>query len=112
MTNYFSKIGSSRRSTAVHNIEQVPDQCKVEEDYIDVVDINLFIFNSKWLAITTNLKTSSNQVSVVISYKEDMGSCCNIMSLHLHKKYFLGTKEQLETTKNKNIQLKPTMKQQ
>ena len=69
--NHFREVCRSRRSTAVHNIEQVPGQCNFEEDHIDMVDINLIIFNSKWSVITVNLKTSSNQVSVVISYKVD-----------------------------------------
>ena len=36
------------------------------------------------------LKMPSNQVSVVISYKVDTGSDCNIVPLHLYKNYFLG----------------------
>ena len=43
----------------VHNIEQEPDQHSIEEDHTDMVNINLIIFNSKQLAITANLKTSS-----------------------------------------------------
>ena len=52
---------------------------------IDMININLIFFNSKWLAIKANLKTSSNQVSVVISYKADTDSDGNIMPIHLHK---------------------------
>ena len=77
--NHFREVCRSRRSTAIHNIEQVPDQCKVQKDHIDMVNINSVIFNKKQLAITANLKTSSNQNSVVISYKADTGSDDNII---------------------------------
>ena len=70
------------RSTTIDNIEQVPNQCK-EEDHIDMMNINSIIFNNKCFAIKANLKTSSNQVSIVISYKVNMGSDGNIKSLHL-----------------------------
>ena len=54
-----------------------------------------------------NLKTSSNQFSVVISYKVDTGSHGTIMPLYLYKKVFPRvTIEQLAVTKNKNVQLK------
>ena len=50
---------------------------------------------------------SSNQVSVILSYKVDTGSDHNIMPLHLYKKIFpRATKEQLAATKNKNVQPK------
>ena len=71
-----------------------------------MVNINSIIFNSKWLVITANLKTSLNQVSIIVPYKVDTGSDENIMPLHLYKRLFpRATKEQLATTKNKNIQL-------
>ena len=85
----------------------MPDQCELEVDHIDTVNINLITLNSKWLAITANLKMSSNQVSVVISYKVDKGSDGNMKPLHLYKKLFpRATIEQLAATKIKNIQLK------
>ena len=47
---------------------------------------------------------SSNQVSVVISYKVGTGSKGNIMPLHLYIKLFpRANKEQFAATKNKNI---------
>ena len=49
--------------------KQVPDQCDVEEDHINTVNINSITFNSKWLTITINLKMVTNQVSVIISYR-------------------------------------------
>ena len=103
--NHFSELCRSRRNTTVHNIEQKPDQCNIEKDHIDTVNINFIIFNSKWSAITTNLKTSSSQVSIIIPYKVDVGSVSNIMPLHIYKKLFhRATKEQLMATKNKNLQ--------
>ena len=54
--NHFREVYRSSRSAADHNIEEVPDQCKVEKDHIDTVNINLITFNSKWLPITVNLK--------------------------------------------------------
>ena len=104
--NHFREV-CRHRSTAVHNIKQVPDQCNVEEDHIDMVNINSITFNSKWSAITANLKMTSNQVSVIISYNIDTGSDGNIMPLHLCKKLFpKATVEHLVATKNKNVQLK------
>ena len=65
----FREVCRSRRNTTVHNIEQELDQGNIEEDPIDMVNINLIIFNSKWLVITANLKTSSSQVSIIMLYK-------------------------------------------
>ena len=65
--NHFREVYKSRRNTAVYNIEQEPDQYNIEEDHIDTVNINLIIFNSKWSALNTNLKTSSTKVSIIIS---------------------------------------------
>ena len=84
--NHFREVCRSRRNTAVHNIEQMSHQCNLEEDHIDTVNINLIIFNSKWLAVTVNLKTSSNQVSAVICYYVDTGSDGNIMFFILRQK--------------------------
>ena len=57
--------------------------------------------------INSNLKTSSNHVSSVISCKIDTYSDGNIRHLHLYKELFpRKTKEQLVATKNKNITLK------
>ena len=103
--NHFREVHRSRRNTAVHNKEQVPDQCNIEEDHIDTVNINSFIFNGKWLAKTANLKMSSSQVSITIPYKVDTGSDVNIMPLH--KKIFTrSAKEQFAAIKNENMQLK------
>ena len=97
---------SAEADTTVHNTEQEPDQHNVE-DHTDMVNINLIIFNSKWLVLTANLKMSSHQVSIIIPYKVDTGSDGNIMPLHLYKKLLpRATKEQLVATKNKIIQLK------
>ena len=56
-----------------------------------MVNINLIIFNSKWMAIKANLKTSSSQVSTLIPYKVDTGS--DVMPLHLYKKMFSRAKK-------------------
>ena len=86
--NHFKEVYRSRRNTTVHNIEEDPYQCSVEEDHIDMVNINSIIFNSKWLAITANPKILSSQVSIKIPYKVDKSSDGNIMPLHLYKKLF------------------------
>ena len=88
--NHFREVCRSRRKTAVYNIEQVTDQCDIEEDHIDMAKINSIIFISKCCAIAGNLKMLLNQVGVVISYKVDTGSNGNIMPLYLYKNYFLG----------------------
>ena len=74
---------------------------------MDMVNIDSIIFNSKWSVLTANVKTASNQVAITVPYKVDTGSDGNIMPLQLHKRLLPNaTKEQLVTTKNKNIQLK------
>ena len=78
-----------------------------------MVNTNLITLYSKWLAITANLKTSSNQVSLITSYKVDTGSDFNLMPLQIYTKLFPRvTKEQLVANTNKNVQLKCTTKQQ
>ena len=52
-------------------------------------------------ANNSELKMSSNQVSIVISYKVDTGSDGNIMPLHLYTTLFPRARiEQLAVTKN------------
>ena len=51
---------------------------------------NSINFNSRCLVITENLYTLSNQVRIIVPYKEDTGSNGNIMPLHIYKNYFLG----------------------
>ena len=46
--NHFREVCRSRRNTTVHNIEQEPDRCNVEEEHIDTVNKNSIIFNMKW----------------------------------------------------------------
>ena len=105
--NHFREVHRSRRNRTVHDLAQEPDKHHEEEDHIDMVKINSIIFNNKWTVITANLKTSSNQVSIIVPYKVDTGSDGNIMPLHINKRLFpSATEEQLATTKNKNIQLK------
>ena len=86
--NHHRQLCGSERNRTVHDLEQEPDQHHEEEDNIDMVNINSIIFNSKWLVITANLKTSSNQVSILVPYKVDTGSDGNIMPLHLYKRLF------------------------
>ena len=91
----------------VHNLEQQPDQYQEKEDHNDRVNINSINSNGKHLVITPNLKSSSNQVRIIVPYKVDRGSDGNIIPLQIYKKLFLrATKEQLVKTRNKNIQLK------
>ena len=74
--------------------------------------VTYIIFNSKWLVITANLKTSSNQVSITVPYKVDTGSDGNIMPLHLYKRLFPGAaKGKLATTENMTI-ISKTLKEQ
>ena len=55
--------------------------------------------------MTSDLKTSSNQVRIIIPYKVDTGSDGNVMHLHIYKELFpRAIKEQLAVTRNKNIQ--------
>ena len=88
------------RGTAVHNIQQKPDQDQEEEDQNDMVNINCISFNSKHSEITANLQTSTNQVRIIVPYNVDTGNEGNIMSLHKYKKLFpRATKGQLVAIK-------------
>ena len=72
-----------------------------------MVNINSIKFNYNCLTITANLKTSSNQVIVMVSYEADMGSAGNIMPLYIYKNLFpRATIEQLATTRDIKIKLK------
>ena len=95
------EVFRSGRNRDNHNLEQEPDQqLEEEEDHIDTVDINSIIFNIKWSVIISNLKTPSNQVSIIVPYKIDTGSNGNIMPLHLYKRLFpRATNEQFTATK-------------
>ena len=72
-----------------------------------MANTNFVILNIKWSVITANLKTLSNQVSIIVPHKVDTGNEGNIMPLHLYKRLFpRATKEQMVATKIKNIQLR------
>ena len=71
--NHFREVYRSVRNRTVHDLEQEADKHHEEEDHIDMMNINSIIFNDKWLVITINLKTSSNQVSIMMPYKVDTG---------------------------------------
>ena len=104
--NPFREVCRSRSNRSFHDLEQEPDQHH-EEDHIDMVNIDSIIFNSKWTVITANLKTSSNQVSIIVPYKVATDSDGNRIPLHLYKRLFpRATKEQFVESKDKNIQLK------
>ena len=97
--NHYREFCTSERNRTINNLEQELDQHH-EEDHIDMVDINSIIFNSKQSVITSNIKTSSNQVSIIVPYNVDTGSDGDIMPLHLYKRLFpVSTEEQLVATK-------------
>ena len=96
---------SEWENKTIYDLEREQDQYH-EEDPMDTVNIKFIIFNNKWSVITADLKTSSNQVSIMVSYKVDTGSDGKIMPLHLYKRLFPRViKEHLTATKNKNIKL-------
>ena len=68
--------------------------------------MNSIIFNSKQSVITANVKSLSNQVSIIVPDKVDTGSDGNIIPLHLYKRLFPRAKEQLAATINKHTQIK------
>ena len=91
----------------VHNVDQEPELDQEEEDQIDMASTNYISFNSKHFIITANLKTSSNQVKIIMPYKVDMGSEGTIIPLHIYKKLFSrATKKALVATRNTNLQVK------
>ena len=104
--NHFMEVCRSARNRIVHNLKQEPDQHHKEVDCIEKVNINS-VFYKKYSVIIANLKTSSNQASIIVPYKVDVCSDGNIMHLHIYKKVFpKATKEQLVATKYDNMKLK------
>ena len=98
--NHFREVCRSARIRVVHNVEQETNQNQ-EEDQIYMVNINYISFNINCSTVTVNLKTSSNEVRIIVPYKVDTDSEGNIMLLHMHKKLFPEkTKEQLAATRN------------
>ena len=85
--NHFREVCRSGRNRTVQNLEQEPNQ-QHEEDHNDMMNVKSIIFNRKQSIITANLKTSSNQVSIIVPYKVDTGSYGNVMPLHLYKRLF------------------------
>ena len=95
----------SGRNKMMHSINQKYQYQK--KDDIDVDNISSINFNSKCSVITANLKTSSNQDTIVAFYTVDIGIDGNIMPLHIYKKLFpRATNEQLMVTKIETIKLK------
>ena len=89
--NQFKEVHRYGKDRAIHDLEQEPDQNNEKVNHVDTVNISsVFFFNNKHSAITTNLRTLSNQASITVPYKVGMGSDGNIMPLHTNRKYFLG----------------------
>ena len=79
--NCFMKVCRSGINRTFHNLEQEPDQHHEGVDYINMGNVNSVYFNNKYSVITINLKTFSNQASIVVPYKVDTCSNGNIMPL-------------------------------
>ena len=69
--NHFREVCRSSKISVVHTIEKEAEQ--EQEPGIEVVNINSVRFNSNHSAILTNLKTSSNKVTLMLPYKVDTG---------------------------------------
>ena len=85
--NHFIEVCRSGRNRIAHGLEEEPDQHHEEVDNIDAVNINYLYFNNKHLIMTANVKTSSNQASIIVPYGVETGSDGNIMSIHIQKNY-------------------------
>ena len=64
--NHFRDVCRSGRNRTVHNLNQEPDQPHEEVYHIDTVNINSVYFSNKHLVIKNNLKSSSNQASIIV----------------------------------------------
>ena len=79
-SNTLREICRSISSRTAYNLEDEPDQYH-KEDHIDTININSTTFNGKYSVITPNLKTSSNQVWLIVPYKNNAFTCTqNIFS--------------------------------
>ena len=66
----FRKVCRSGRNRTIHDLEQELDQHREEADD----RVRTVYFKNKHLVITANLKTLSNQASIIVPYKVDTGS--------------------------------------
>ena len=80
------EVCKSRRNKTVHDLKQEPDKHH-KEDHIDTVNINSIIFKSKQSVITSNLKISCNQISILVLYKVHKGIDGNIRLLHIYNRF-------------------------
>ena len=100
MISHFQRVCSSKKTRAVHEVEQETVQDKASED-IEMVSVNSVQFDINQSVVTTTLKTLVGQNSITIPYKIEMGSNSNKMPIHIFKKHFPGvTNEQLTATVN------------
>ena len=90
----------NRKTRDVNEVEQEADQDRTGKNSIDSVSINSIQFNKNHFLLTTNLKMSADQNSIMVPYKVDYATA------HIQKIFPKVTNEQLATTKNKNILLK------
>ena len=103
--NHFQGVCRSSKSNMVHTLEKEAEM--EQEPGIKTVNINSVRCNSNHSAILANLKTSSNKVIIMVSYKVDTGSDGNILPFHIYKKLFHNTTvNQLAATKDAKSKLK------
>ena len=101
---HFKEVCRRSKSSTVHNVEKKADQ-KQETD-TETININSVIFNSNHSAIIEHLKTSSNKVVIMVTYKVDTGSDGIIIPLYIYKKLFpRAVIEQLAAKRDTNIKL-------
>ena len=81
---HFHKVCQSKKSRVVNEMEQEVTQEHTEDD-LDTVIINSLCFNKSQSMLTTKLKTSIDNNSIVILYKTDTGSDGNIMPWYILK---------------------------
>ena len=97
------------RKGAGHEIEKN----SVPEKRVDTLTTNSFNFNSIHLVIVEQLNTSCSQNSAIIPYKIDKDSHGNIMQCPIFTILFpRATNQQLAATRNRNVMLKHTIKEQ
>ena len=103
---HFQKSCHSRRSRVVNEMEQEVSQ-EYKEDNIETVSVNSVCMNKNQSMLTTKLDTYADNNNMIILYKIDKGSECNIMPWYIFKKLFPKvTEAELMKTIENHIKLK------
>ena len=85
---HFRVMCRSRKTRAMKEVQQEAVQDSAGENCIDLVSIKSIQFNKNCSVLTTNLKMSAGQNSIMVPYEVDTDTSGNTMPLHVYKNKF------------------------